>query len=91
MADQWKNKAITRISFNIESDSYEKIKSQFYHGQFTQFVRQMIDSLEILIESNKVKEILYYLNDEADLVLPVKKRMKNDLSWFYNPFYSSFI
>ena len=79
MANQWKNKTTTRISFNIESDSYEKIKSTFYHGQFTQFVRQMIDSMERLIDDDKVKEILYYLNDEADLVLPTKK--KGDQKW----------
>lgn len=74
MNDQWKNKTTTRISFNIETETYEKIKSQFYHGQFTQFVRQLMDSLEALIEADKVKEILYYLNDEADLTLPVKRK-----------------
>jgi len=70
----WKNKDITRISFNIESSTYTKIKSSFYHGQFTQFVRQMIDSLERLIDSNQVSEIVQYLNDESDLILPTKKK-----------------
>ena len=74
MTTQWKNKETTRISFNIESSTYEKIKSEFYHGQFTQFVRQLMDSLEQMIEADKVKEILYYLNDESDLVLPVKRK-----------------
>lgn len=69
-----KNKTTTRISFNISSDSYQTIKSSFYHGQFTQFVRQMIDSLERLIDSDKVSEIVQYLNDETDLVLPAKKK-----------------
>ena len=69
-----KNKTTTRISFNIETETYEKIKSNFYHGQFTQFVRQLMDSLERMIEADKIKEILYYLNDESDLTLPVKRK-----------------
>lgn len=74
MTQQWKNKTTTRISFNIETPKYAKIKSTFYHGQFTQFVRQMIDSLDKLIDNDKVKDIIYYLNDESDLTLPVKRK-----------------
>ena len=70
----WKNKNTTRISFNIETETYQKIKSSFYHGQFTQFVRQMILSLDRLIDTDKVSEIVQYLNDETDLVLPAKRK-----------------
>lgn len=77
MPEQWKTKSTTRISFNIETDKYNKIKSEFYHGQFTQFVRQMIDSLERLIDINQVDSIIYYLSDTQDLTLPVIKK-KND-------------
>ena len=69
-----KNKTTTRISFNIETATYEAIKSNFYHGQFTQFVRQLMDSLEMLIEADRLSEILYYLNDESDLTLPIKRK-----------------
>ena len=72
----WKNKDITRISFNIETETYQKIKASFYHGQFTQFVRQMILSLDRLIDTDKVSEIVQYLNDETDLTLPAKRKEK---------------
>ena len=58
----------------METSTYEAINAQFYHGQFTQFVRQLMDSLELLIESDRLSEILYYLNDESDLTLPVKRK-----------------
>ena len=60
----------SRITARIDADLYNKIQSNFHHGQQTKFFRTIFKSVEKIIDSGHYDKILDYLYKDAELVLP---------------------
>lgn len=60
----------SRITARIDSDLYNKIQSNFHHGQQTKFFRNIFKSVEKIIDDGHYDQILDYLYKDAPLTLP---------------------
>lgn len=60
----------SRITARIDAELYNKIQSNFHHGQQTKFFRTIFKSVEKIIDDGHYDKILDYLYKDAELVLP---------------------
>lgn len=60
----------SKITARIDSDLYNKVQSNFHHGQQTQLFRNIFKSLKVLIDNDRFDEITDYLYKGKALVLP---------------------
>lgn len=68
--------AESKLTARIDPELYDKVKNHFYHGQQTQFFRQVFKSLEVLIEENNFNIVTDYLYKGTNLILPAIKEDK---------------
>ena len=60
----------SRITARIDSNLYNKIQSNFHHGQQTKLFRQIFLSLKSIIIGGKLSEVLDYMYKGKPLTLP---------------------
>ncbi len=67
----------SKVTARVAPAVYNKVKDHFHHGQQTQFFRKVFESLEVLIDEGRFKEVTDYLYNDKDLTLPlVKEKQK---------------
>ena len=63
----------SKVTANINSELYDAVSTHFHYGQRTVFFIKLFKSLKALIEDNKWNEVVDYMYNDTDLVLPGKE------------------
>lgn len=78
MNESYQNEEIKKVTVKIEKDLYLFVKGNFYHGQLSKLIRNVFESIQILIRKGKVKDIILYISGQRNLTLPktIQKKEK---------------
>lgn len=60
----------TKLTAEIDRDTYAAITKNLHHGQLTQLVRAFTQAMEIMIADDKKGELYLWLYDNQPLSLP---------------------
>ena len=63
----------SKITANIDNETYRKVMNYFHYGQRTIFFRKIFESLSTIIDNNKFNDVADYLYKGTDLNLPGKR------------------
>lgn len=63
----------SKVTANINSELYDTVSTHFHYGQRAVFFDKLFKSLKILIEEDKWNEVVDYLYNDTQLVLPGKE------------------
>lgn len=78
MNESYQNEEIKKLTVKIEKSLYLFVKGNFYHGQLSKLIRNVVESIQMLILNGKIKDILLYMSGQRNLTLPrvVQKKEK---------------
>ena len=59
-----------KVAARVDREIYDKVQKHFHHGQQTQLIRNIFESLSILSNENRFEEVMDYMYKGTELVLP---------------------
>ena len=62
-----------KVTANINSELYEAVSGHFHYGQRAVFFNKLFKSLKIFVDHGRWNEVVDYMYNDADLVLPGKE------------------
>lgn len=63
-------KYTSKATARIDKDVYNAVQANFQHGQQTQFMRMVFDSLKTLIDKKQFNTVVDYMYKGKSLTLP---------------------
>ncbi len=78
MNESYQNIEVKKATVKIEKSLYLFVKGNFYHGQLSKLIRNVFESVQILILRGKINDIILYISGQRNLTLPrvTKKKEK---------------
>lgn len=76
MNEPYQNQEIKKATVKIEKSLYLFVKGNFYHGQLSKLIRNVFESVRILILNGKINDIVLYISGQRNLTLPKIKLKK---------------
>jgi len=70
MSESYQNDEIKKATVKIEKSLYLFVKGNFYHGQLSKLIRNVFESIRMLILKGKINDIILYLSGQRNLTLP---------------------
>ena len=70
MNESYQNEEIKKVTVKIEKSLYLFVKGNFYHGQLSKLIRNVFESINLLILKGKIKDVILYLSGQRNLTLP---------------------
>jgi len=76
MNESYQNEEIKKVTVKIEKSLYLFVKGNFYHGQLSKLIRNVFESINLLILKGKIKDVILYLSGQRNLTLPKVEQKK---------------
>ncbi len=76
MNESYQNEEIKKVTVKIEKSLYLFVKGNFYHGQLSKLIRNVFESINLLILKGKIKDVILYLSGQKNLTLPKIEQKK---------------
>jgi hypothetical protein len=70
MNESYQNEEIKKATVKIEKSLYLFVKGNFYHGQLSKLIRNVFESVQMLILKGKIKDVILYISGQRNLTLP---------------------
>lgn len=70
MAEDYQNTEYRRCTVNVEKSLYLYVKHSLYRGQISKLVQNVFKSIKLLLENEKIEDVIMYLSGQQDLTLP---------------------
>jgi hypothetical protein len=79
MSESYQNEEIKKATVKIEKSLYLFVKGNFYHGQLSKLIRNVFESVQVLIQNGKIKDVILYISGQRNLTLPkIKQKNRRD-------------
>jgi len=76
MNESYQNEEIKKATVKIEKSLYLFVKGNFYHGQLSKLIRNVFESVQMLIQNGKIRDIILYISGQRNLTLPKVEQKK---------------
>lgn len=73
MQEDYQNIQTKKSTVKIEADLYDRVTRNFHQGQHSQLIRNIFESLDVLMKADKLIDITNYIYKAKPLKLVPKK------------------
>ncbi len=69
VAESYQNIETSKVTVDIESELYRRVKNKLHYGQMSKLLRNIFESLDMLIQNDELGDIIFYIYKKNDLHL----------------------